>query len=287
VHWKKNGQVHEAMQTPRLMAVLAHPDDESLGVGGTLAKYASEGADVFLLTATRGDSGRYRGHRPGDPQHPGSSALANIREAELRAAASALGVREVFLLDYQDQHLDRANPREVITTIVQHLRRVQPDVVVTFGPDGAYGHPDHIAISQFTTAAITAAAFTAFPDAGSAAPRPHAVSKFYYIAWPQSTWTAYQAAFRKLVSTVDGVERQAVPWPDWEITSVIDTRNFWPTVWRAISCHESQILAYQALKSLSPEDHEALWGRQTFYRVFSIVNGGRIRETDLLEGIRP
>ena len=274
------------MQTPRLMAVLAHPDDESLGVGGTLAKYASEGADVFLLTATRGDSGRYRGHRPGDPQHPGSSALAKIREAELHAAASALGVREVSLLDYHDQHLDRANPREVITTIVQHLRRVQPDVVVTFGPDGAYGHPDHIAISQFTTAAIIAAAAAAFPDAGVDAARPHAVSKFYYLAWPQSTWSAFQAAFRKLVSTVDGVERQAVPWPEWEITSVIDTRNFWPTVWRAISCHQSQIVAYEALKSLSPEDHEALWGRQTFYRVFSIVNGGRTRETDLLEGIR-
>src|SRR4029077_9057541 len=137
------------MRTPKCMAVPPHPDDESLGVGGTLAKYASEGADVFLLTATRGDSGRYRGHRPGDPQHPGSSALANLREAELRAAASPLGVREVSLLDYRDQHLDCVNPREIIATIVQHLRRVQPDVVVTFGPDGAYGHPDHIAISQF------------------------------------------------------------------------------------------------------------------------------------------
>src|SRR4029077_8078750 len=229
------------MQNRKLMAVLAHPDDESLGVGGTLAKYASEGVDVFLLTATRGDSGRYRGHRPGDPQHPGPSALANIREAELRAAASALGVREVSLLDYHDQNLDRANPREVIASIVQHLRRVQPDVVVTFGPDGAYGHPDHIAISQFTTAAIIAAASAAFADAGADAARPHAVSKFYYIAWPQSTWTAYQAAFRKLVSTVDGVERQAVPCPDWKITSAIDTLEFWPTVWRAISCHESQI----------------------------------------------
>src|SRR5678815_3629228 len=97
----------------RLMAVLAHPDDECLGMGGTLAKYASEGADVFLLTATRGDSGRYRGHRPGDPEHPGSSALANIREAELRAAASTLGVREVSLLDYRDQHLDQAKRTHV------------------------------------------------------------------------------------------------------------------------------------------------------------------------------
>src|SRR4026207_1007302 len=115
------------MQPLRLLAVLAHPDDESLGVGGTLAKYASEGADVFLLTATRGDGGRHRGHRPGDPQHPGSAKLANIREAELRAAAAVLGVREVSLLDYHDQHLDRANPREVIAAIVQHLRRIQPD----------------------------------------------------------------------------------------------------------------------------------------------------------------
>jgi LmbE family N-acetylglucosaminyl deacetylase len=269
------------------MAVMAHPDDESLGIGGTLAKYASEGADVFLLTATRGDAGRYKGIGPGEPSHPGATALAKIREAELRAAASTLGIRELSLLDYHDQKLDSANPREVITDIVRHLRRVQPDVVVTFGPDGAYGHPDHIAISQFTTAAIVAAASPAFPDAGIEAGRPHLVSKFYYIAWPQSTWTAYQAAFRKLVSKVDGVERQAVPWPDWEITTVIDTRNFWTTVQQAISCHESQVSAYEALKSLSPEDHESLWGQQSFYRVFSIVNGGRTLETGLLEGILP
>lgn len=275
-----------AARPPRLMAVLAHPDDESLGVGGTLAKYVAEGADVFLLTATRGDSGRYRGFRPGDQQHPGSSTLANIRETELRAAASALGVREVSLLEYRDQHLDGANPREVVAAIVKHFRHVQPDVVVTFGPDGAYGHPDHIAVSQFTTAAIVAAADPAFSCDGIEAMRPHAVSKLYYMAWPESTWKAYQAAFRKLVSTVDGVERQAVPWPDWAITTVIDTRSYWPTVWQAISCHESQVTAYERLKHLSPEDHEALWGRQSFYRAFSIVSGGRARETDLMEGIR-
>jgi len=267
------------------MAVLAHPDDESLGVGGTLAKYASEGVDVFLLTATRGDGGRYRGYRPGEPQHPGASALAQMRETELRAAAAVLGVREVSLLDYRDQHLDRADPHEVVAGIVGHLRRVRPDVVVTFGPDGAYGHPDHIAISQFTMAALVSAADPAFRcdgiDAG-----PHAVSKLYYIAWPESTWAAYQVAFRKMVSTVDGVERQAVPWPDWVITTVIDTRRFWSTVWQAISCHESQVTAYERLKDLSPEHHEALWGWQSFYRVFSTVNGGRARETDLFDGIR-
>ena len=274
------------MKKPRLMAIMAHPDDESLGVGGTLAKYAAEGVEVFLLTGTRGESGRYRGHRPGEPEHPGPGELGRIREAELRAAASALGVCEVSLLDYHDQYLDQADPHEAIGAIASHIRRIRPDVVVTFGPDGAYGHPDHIAISQFAAAAIVAAASDESPAQGAETTARHAVSKFYYIAWAQSACTAYQAAFRKMISTVDGVERQAVPWPDWEITTVIDTRNYWSTVWRAISCHESQITAYEALKSLSPVDHESLWGRQSFYRVFSTVNGGRKREADLLEGVR-
>src|SRR5215831_14860576 len=117
------------MRPLRLMAVLAHPDDESLGIGPTLAKYASDGIDTFLLTATRGDAGRYESFRPGDPQHPGRAALATIREQELRAAASVLGVRDVALLDYRDGELARANPREIIGAIVEHLRRVQPDVV--------------------------------------------------------------------------------------------------------------------------------------------------------------
>ncbi len=269
-----------------LLAVLAHPDDESLGVGGTLAKYASEGVEVSLLTATRGDGGRFRGHPAGDPRHPGPAALASIRETELRAAAAVLGVRDVALLDYRDQHLDRANPREAIADIVSHLRRVRPDVVVTFGPDGAYGHPDHVAISQFATAATVAAADAAFAlDAAESIREPHTVSKLYYIAWPATTWAAYESAMKRLVATVDGVQRQATAWPDWAISTLIDTRRFWPTVWRAVSCHESQMAAYERLKDVSPEHHEALWGSQSFYRAYSTVNLGRARETDLFEGI--
>jgi LmbE family N-acetylglucosaminyl deacetylase len=275
------------MSAVKLMAVLAHPDDESLGVGGTLAKYASEGVDVHLLTATRGDAGRYRGLRPGDPQHPGPGALAAIREAELRAAAAVLGIRDVSVLDFQDRYLDGADPREAVTSIAVHLRRVRPDVVVTFGPDGAYGHPDHIAISQFTTTAVVAAADPAFAvDGPGAATAPHSVSKLYYIAWPASTWAAYEAAVGTLISSVDGVDRHAIPWPDWAITTVIDTRDFWTTVSRAISCHESQVVAYERLKSLPPEHGKALWGSQSFYRALSSVNGGRGRETDLFEGIQ-
>jgi LmbE family N-acetylglucosaminyl deacetylase len=261
--------------TPRLLAVLAHPDDESLGVGGTLAKYAAEGVEVFLLTATRGDAGRFHGHRPGSSEHPGAVALGEIREQELRAAAAALGVRETTVLDYRDSQLDRANPREAIANIAGHLRRIRPDVVVTFGPDGAYGHPDHVAISQFTTAATVAAAEAGF-----------AVSKLYFKAWPAALWNAYQATIGRLVSTVDGIERQATPWPDWAITTAIDTRHVWSTVWQAVSCHESQLAAYKRLADVSPEHHQVIWGSQWFYRAFSTVNGGRARETDLFEGIR-
>jgi len=257
----------------RLLAVLAHPDDESLGMGGTLARCASQGVEVFLLTATRGEGGRFRGYRVDDARHPGAAALGAIREEELRKAASVLGVREVSVLDYPDGKLDRANPREVIARIADHVQQVRPDVVLTFGPEGAYGHPDHIAISQFTTAAIVSAQAA------------QAVSKLYYLAWPASTWNAYQAAVKKLIATVDGVERQATPWPDWAMTTVIDTSDLWETVWRAVSCHESQIAAYERLGHLSPEHHQALWGRQSFYRAFSLVNGGRAIETDLFEGI--
>ena len=270
----------------RLMAVLAHPDDESLGVGGTLVKYASEGVETYLVTATRGERGRFRGHRSDEPQHPGPERLGQLREAELRAASEVLGIHDVTLLDYRDQELDAANHAEATAQIAVHLRRTRPDVVITFGPEGAYGHPDHIAISQYTAAALAAAADSSIrlgEDDGAA---PHLVKKLYYIAWPTSTWAAYRDAFTRVSCTVDGGERQAVPWPDWAITTVVDTRRFWPTVWRAISCHESQIAAYARLKDLSPERHEALWGAQTFYRVLSTVNGGRKQETDLFEGIR-
>ena len=112
------------------------------------------------------------------------------------------------------------------------------------------------------------------------------MSKLYYLAWPASTWAAYQSAVRTLSSTVDGLERRATPWPDWAITTTIDTSEAWSTVWRAVSCHESQLTAYEHLKDLSPEHHRMLWGRQSFYRAFSTVNGGRARETDLFEGLR-
>ena len=274
------------MSTPRLLAILAHPDDETLGVGPTLAKYAAEGAEVFLLTATRGQSGRFRGIRQDDARHPGPDVLARMRESELRAAAGVLGVREVTLLDYHDKQLDRADPPEVIESLARHLRRIRPEVVITFPPDGAYGHPDHVAISQFTAAAIVTAADPAFRSGTGKEAQPYSTPKLYFVAWTESMWTAYQSTFGPATSTVDGTERHAVAWPDWAITARIDTRRFAPTVWRAVMCHESQVGGHANLKDLPDEQRERVWESQTFFRVFSTVNGGRTLETDLFDGIR-
>jgi LmbE family N-acetylglucosaminyl deacetylase len=269
------------MSELRLMCVLAHPDDESLGTGGALAKYAGEGVSTSLVTATRGERGRF-----GDSKaSPGPEIVGRAREAELLAAAGELGLREVKFLDYPDGGLDKVDAAEAIAKIAGHLRRVKPHVVITFGPDGAYGHPDHIAISQLTTAAIVCAADPQF-GVSSAPGEPHRVAKLYYIAWSAPKWAAYQAALRTLVFTVDGEERQAVPWPDWAITTVIDTSRVWPNVWRAVKCHKTQMAIYGKLEELSEEHQRSLWGTQEFYRAFSGVNGGRTRESDLFEGLR-
>jgi LmbE family N-acetylglucosaminyl deacetylase len=264
----------------KLMCILAHPDDESLGNGGIFAKYATEGVETYLVTATRGE----RGWTGSERDYPGLEALGKIREAELRAAASVLGIQRVEFLDYLDGDLDQAHPAEVIAKIVRHLRRVKPDVVVTFGPEGAYGHPDHIAIGQFTTAAIVEAASS---DAlcGRDLP-PHRVSKLYYMAASEKLLLAYQSVFGDVVMHIDGMERRGVAWPEWVITASIEIREYRQAVWQAILCHESQLAVYRQLEHLSQDYQKELWNRQTYYRAFSLVNGGRKIEDYLFAGLR-
>ena len=114
----------------KLLAVLAHPDDESLGFGGTLARYAVENVETYLVTATRGEAGRFGSlGKSGDPVEVG-----RVREAELRAAAAVLGIREVSILGYPDGAVDQVPSAIAIRAIVSHIRRIQPHVIVTFGP---------------------------------------------------------------------------------------------------------------------------------------------------------
>ncbi len=161
---------------------------------------------------------------------------------------------------------------------------MKPQVVLTFGPDGSYGHPDHTAISQFTTAATIRAADPAFVDAELLA--PHRVSKLYYMSVTRDLLDVYQFVFGDLVMHIDGGERRGAGWPDWQITTQIDTWAYWRTVWKAVCCHQTQLPACHLLEGLPEEQHKALWGCQTYYRAFSLVNGGRVVENDLFEGLR-
>lgn len=264
----------------KLLCVFAHPDDESLGVGGTLIKYAEEGVETYLVTATRGE----RGWQGDEKSYPGVAALGKTREAELKCAANALGLRQVSFLDYMDGDVDRAEPRQAIAKIVSHIRRIQPHVVISFPPDGVYGHPDHIAISQFTSAALVCAADASYRDVENR--EAHRVSKFYYTVAATEEIKLYQTIFGELKMTIDGVERGTVGWDPWTITTQIDTEKYWSAIWKAISCHRSQLPGYSKLEHLTEEQHRTLWGCQRFYRAYSMVNSGRTLESDLFEGLR-
>ena len=167
--------------------------------------------------------------------------------------------------------------------IVYHLRRVQPDVVVTFDQNGAYGHPDHIAICQFTTAAVMAAADPAF--GGTNGWQPHRVSKLYYMVWNDRKRAAFESGFGELIMHINGEPRGSVTWEDWAITAKVDASKYSDRVWDAITCHRTQLPAYNVLKDLPSETHVEMWGNQMYYRAYSLVNSGP-KEQDLFAGLR-
>lgn len=278
----------------KLLCVLAHPDDESLATGGILAKYAAAGVQTYLIMATRGERGWFG---PAS-ENPGPEALGALREAELRAAARTLGLREIVFLDYIDGELDQADHTTAIAKIATEVRRIKPDVVVTFDANGMYGHPDHIAISQLTTSAVLAAADPTYHNVYSGSrPKdhdsieygidaPHRVAKLYYRAYLQPEQEAYEQTFGRLVMPVDSVERRFTAWPEWAITTRIDVSAHRKQVWQAIMCHRSQLPALHNATNLPANLHTRLWPTQTYYRAMSMVNGGREIETDLFDGLR-
>ncbi len=155
------------MTSPTLMAILAHPDDESFPMGGTLAKAAAEGKRIHLITATRGEMG---------VSDISAAETAVLRETELRRACAELGVAQLTFLDYMDGTLANILDSVGAARLLTLMRQSSPDVVVTFGPDGISGHPDHLAVYRWTTAA--------FDQYQQEAVRP---LRLYYIAPSEAT----------------------------------------------------------------------------------------------------
>jgi LmbE family N-acetylglucosaminyl deacetylase len=164
-----------------ITAVFAHPDDETFATGGTLARYAADGVRCSLYCATDGDAGRSSGI-------PVSSRaeLGAIRRAELIAAGAALGLASIERGGHADAGLQAADPDVVIGQIVAVIRRERPQVILTFGPEGApTGHLDHRAICRLATAAtLLAGTATAFPEQLGSGLAPHRPDRLCYVTWP-------------------------------------------------------------------------------------------------------
>ena len=172
-----------------ILAVLAHPDDESFGLGGTLALYSRKGYDTYLVCATRGEAGSV------DAEFlNGFKDTAELRTEELRRAAKHLGLKEVFFLGYRDSGMpgseDNRHPQaqinhsidEVAGRIVKYIRELKPDIVLTFDPIGGYKHPDHIHVHLATTLAFEKAEDASFhPEAGA----PFKPQALYYQVFPR------------------------------------------------------------------------------------------------------
>jgi N-acetyl-1-D-myo-inositol-2-amino-2-deoxy-alpha-D-glucopyranoside deacetylase len=176
--------------TKTLLAVLAHPDDETFGMGGTLALYARRGVDVYLICATRGEVGEM------DPKYMhGFDSIAERRESELRCAAGLLGLKGVHFLNYRDSGMpgspDNQHPQalvaqpveQVAADVAHYIRMVKPQVVITFDPIGGYRHPDHIAIHQATVKAFHEAGDSALAVDGL---EPFCPQRLYFHTIPHT-----------------------------------------------------------------------------------------------------
>ena len=204
---------------PGLLVVMAHPDDESMGCGGIILRHTRAGIPVHLICATRGEAGW-----SGKPIGAKREDLATIRTRELEEAAAALAINGVDLWDYPDGGVDKADPQEITQRIWEQITRLRPKAVVGWGPDGAYGHPDHIAVGASTDVAVTSMAEGDRPA-------------LYHVAIDQQLAGFYKEAFRL---SGDGQVLPLVVQDRFDVTFDLDSDEVMMKL-RAIDCHRSQL----------------------------------------------
>jgi LmbE family N-acetylglucosaminyl deacetylase len=164
----------------RLLGIYAHPDDETFCMGGTLAKYAAAGAEIMVVSATQGEAGQIH-----DAHAATRRTLGQVRTQEMQQACRHLGVQHAVCLDYGDGKLSHLDAHPLLATITEIMRTFRPDIVLTFGNDGVYGHPDHITIGAIADTAFRLAGDAeAFPEHRAIGIPPHAPSRLYHSFFP-------------------------------------------------------------------------------------------------------
>jgi LmbE family N-acetylglucosaminyl deacetylase len=280
--------------TKTLLTVLAHPDDESFGLGGTIALYAQKGYNTYYVCATRGEAGTV------DAEHlKGFKDTAEMRTDELMRAAKELGLKDVFFLGYRDSGMpgseDNKNPAaqinhsidEVAGKVVKYIRELKPEVVLTFDPIGGYKHPDHIHIHKATVLAFEKANDASFhPEAGA----PFKPQALYFQVFPKGL---LKVAVRLMPlfgkdptkfgrnGDINIKELAEITFP---IHVRLNTRSVSEIKTRASACHASQG-GTQMRRGLMGFVTRLFGEREDYMQAYPPVSENSRRRTDLFEGI--
>ncbi len=270
-----------------ILCVIAHPDDE-ISCGGCLAKYAAQGVSIDIVCAARGDGADAQIAAIGLATR---ETLGQVRSQELRAACQLLGAHPPLLLGYQDGEVERVPLEKASEHLARIIRQLAPLVVITHGPEGGYGHPDHIAVSRFTTRAFALASdpqpgedFSSFSPA-----------KLYYLATPRSVRDQVPQ-LRERYAEVGGQQLGFIGVDEACITTEVDIRQWLLHKAEAARCHRTQFGGSRAaspstaLAALPEAERWRLIGYERF--VLAQARFGEegfapnVRENDLFAGLR-
>lgn len=257
----------------RIATAFAHPDDETFSVGGSMVRAAEEGALLTAICATRGEVGEIA-----DPSLATPETLGSVRESELRRACHVLGCDDVRFLDYRDSGMqgtkENADPRAfanipdeaVADRLVALFREIRPDVVVTFEPGGAYGHPDHIKISRCATLAFDRAAI------GNWAPR-----RLFYAGPSRSGFKAMQKLIAATGAPVNAAFLKAdLGIPDEDITTIVDVTAYFDRKQAAFAEHRTQ--QNPLMRTMPEETRRQMLTRENFTLARGALSEGARRD---------
>jgi N-acetyl-1-D-myo-inositol-2-amino-2-deoxy-alpha-D-glucopyranoside deacetylase len=240
-----------ANHTKTVLAVFAHPDDESLLCGGTLARLADAGVRTVLICGSYGERGSVS-----DPALLGGADLGTVRVAELRAAAQVLGVADVIPLDHRDGDLRWYDVAEFHAEIVEAIQHYKPEAVITFAENGLYWHLDHIGVHERT--------YTAVKSLGAAAP------PLYYVTMPKGIIRRVVEAARQKVEATEssfwGLEPDAFGEADLSESFTVDVRPWVAKKMAALRCHRTQMGPRNPIAWITEDDARRLLGVEYFKR---------------------
>jgi LmbE family N-acetylglucosaminyl deacetylase len=234
-----------------LLAVFGHPDDEGFGSGGLLAMLAARGARLTVVCATNGDVGEIS-----DPALATPQTLPRVRQEELRQAMRVTGVPDLRFFNYRDsgmagtpdnehpQSLHQADPQQVVGRIVEVIREVRPEIVITHDPSGGYGHPDHRAVCRHATRAFSLAGDpAAYPEQLALGRQAWASRLLYHVCFPRSRFRRMwqEMLERGITPPFASLDVEALGTPDDEVTTVVDVLEYVDTKIASLNCHRTQI----------------------------------------------